>query len=121
MKGNELERWRGAVVYLIHLERPYSDAQGHKTARHYIGFSVDLASRMGYHRSGTGARFLAAVNAAGITYHVARIWTQGACRTLERRIKGYKQAAYLCPVCSPDRWFYRAKDGATMEETNAHE
>src|SRR5437588_8669062 len=58
----------GSKVYLIHLDTPL------KHARHYVGFSEDLPSRMQKHRNGQGAAFMKAVEKEGISWHVSRIW-----------------------------------------------
>jgi predicted GIY-YIG superfamily endonuclease len=93
---------RSPVVYLLHFAQPY------KHARHYIGYSEQLAERLAHHQKGTGARLMAAVSAAGIEVTVARVW-KGADRTFERRIHGRKHSAQLCPLCSGDSALGRAK------------
>jgi hypothetical protein len=78
-------------VYLICFDRPF------RHARHYLGWSQMLRQRLWHHRNGTGARLLAAVNAAGIGYRIVRVW-KGS-RTLERLLKQKKSSPRLCPVC----------------------
>lgn len=85
------------VVYLICFKQAY------KHARHYMGWTTDLAMRLQHHAAGQGARLLEVVNGAGITWRVARVW-DGA-RQLERRLKNHKHAARLCPFCSGARAF----------------
>jgi predicted GIY-YIG superfamily endonuclease len=80
------------IVYLLHLSENYHHA------RHYVGFAEDLEERLAAHLSGQGARLLAVVKDAGITWTVARTWSGD--RKLERRIKNRKEAPALCPVCS---------------------
>jgi predicted GIY-YIG superfamily endonuclease len=85
------------MVYLIHLEKPLAHA------RHYIGFTPGsgkrvLNKRMTKHKNGTGSKFLAAVNRAGIDWHVARTWEEGD-RTFERQLKNRKKSSCLCPEC----------------------
>lgn len=83
---------RGPRVYLLHFEQPY------RHARHYIGWSENLAYRLAHHRAGTGARLTAAVSAAGGRYVVARLWV--GTRADERRLKRWKNAgARICPIC----------------------
>jgi predicted GIY-YIG superfamily endonuclease len=55
------------VVYLIHLDQPLAHA------RHYIGFTDDLERRLHEHQQGNGAKMLAAVARAGISWRLARI------------------------------------------------
>lgn len=82
---------RGQVVYLLHLEAP------HAHARHYVGWSANLAYRLDHHRAGRGARLLAAVSAAGGRFIVARLWN--GTRTDERRLHNRKNTPRICPVC----------------------
>ena len=79
------------MVYLIHFDRPY------KRAKHYIGFTDNLDARMDCHRHGHGSKLLKAVNDAGIGYRVVRTWDGD--RSVERRLKNWKKASDLCPVC----------------------
>lgn len=79
------------TVYLIHFDRPYHHAQ------HYLGWASDLDARLTRHRSGKGARLLAVVTAAGISWRVVRTWIGG--RGYERRLKRRHGPYRLCPVC----------------------
>lgn len=79
------------TVYLLHFDKPF------KHARHYIGFTTNLESRLEHHKHGTGARLLAVVGTAGIGWTVARTWT--GTRGLERKIKGYGARSRFCPTC----------------------
>jgi predicted GIY-YIG superfamily endonuclease len=81
------------TIYLLHFATPF------KHAKHYMGFTEDLDARLERHRAGDGARLLRVIKDAGIAFDVARTW-QGD-RTLERKLKKYKRATALCPVCSP--------------------
>lgn len=81
------------VVYLLHLSEPY------KHARHYIGHATDLDARIARHRAGDGARLIAVITAAGLSFELARTWPGG--RDLERAIKRRKNAPRLCPLCTP--------------------
>jgi len=81
------------MVYLIHFKEKLHHAQ------HYIGYvESDLGQRITQHKSGRGARLLAAINEQGIEWNVVRIW-RGASRSFERRLKNRKKARLLCPVC----------------------
>jgi predicted GIY-YIG superfamily endonuclease len=81
------------TVYLIHLDEPY------KHARHYLGWTTDLNSRLEAHQAGRGARLMEVVKAAGITWRLARTWPGS--RDRERAIKNRHEAPRLCPECSP--------------------
>ena len=80
------------TVYLIHFDQPY------RHARHYLGFSNDPIKRLDAHRASRGARLMQVVNAAGITWQCVRTWNGS--RQDERRLKKYKAARLLCPLCS---------------------
>lgn len=55
------------TIYLLHFEEPF------RHARHYLGWTaVDLPTRLDTHAAGNGARLLAAVRSAGITWRLAR-------------------------------------------------
>ena len=96
---------RTGTVYLLHFDAPY------KHARHYIGFAEDLDARLILHQRGEGARLLAAIIGAGISFTLARTWTGD--RTLERRIKNLGGAARVCPICSPHRHWGEFHDDAS--------
>lgn len=80
------------TVYLLHFDRPY------KHARHYIGWTRDLDSRLADHRAGMGARLLAVLREQGIDFKVARTW-QGVSRARERQLKVQGGASRCCPMC----------------------
>lgn len=79
------------TVYLLHFVRPLHHA------RHYLGYTDDLESRLRRHEAGDGAKLIAAVNRAGIPFVLARTWEGD--RQLERRLKRRKGAPRLCPIC----------------------
>jgi predicted GIY-YIG superfamily endonuclease len=83
------------VIYLLHFSRPY------KHARHYTGWTDALDARLARHAQGDGARLLAVVHAAGITWQVARTWTGP--RSRERQLKRQGGAARRCPLCRTER------------------
>jgi hypothetical protein len=88
------------TVYLIHFDRPLGDVTNpHGTAQHYIGFANGdgLEARLEAHRSGNGARIMAAVEREGIGWQVVKTWPGD--RDLERRLKCQKHAARFCPIC----------------------
>lgn len=59
---------------------------------------MDLRQRDSLHRSGRGARILAACVERGIGFKVVRVWAGG--RKLERKLKNRHNHASLCPVCN---------------------
>jgi predicted GIY-YIG superfamily endonuclease len=81
------------TVYLIHFDRPFGHAQ------HYLGWALDLPTRIKHHRRSTGSRLLAVVNEAGIGWRVVRTWQGG--RDVEARKKKQGGRARHCPVCNP--------------------
>jgi predicted GIY-YIG superfamily endonuclease len=79
-------------VYLLHFDTGF----GH--ARHYTGWAAELAARLNHHASGSGARLLYHVRAAGIGWSLARTWS-GVDRNFERLLKNRGGAARRCPIC----------------------
>jgi predicted GIY-YIG superfamily endonuclease len=79
-------------VYLIHFEEPY------KHARHYLGFSDNVAARIACHEHGNGAKLMSVIARNGIRWQVSRVWMTGD-RALERKLKGYHSGVKLCPIC----------------------
>lgn len=64
-----------------------------------MGSAVDVLERDGVHRSGLGAKILAACVREGINFTIVRIWVGG--RKLERQLKNRHNHARLCPLCNP--------------------
>lgn len=84
------------MVYLIHFHEKLHHAQ------HYIGSAdAGLVRRIKQHRNGSGAKILEALNQKGIKYSVVRTWEGGV--KLERKLKRWKKAKQLCPICNPDK------------------
>ncbi len=81
------------VCYLIHFDEPLNHSQ------HYIGFALDLRSRLAKHRRGEGAAILAECNRRGIGYRVVRVWAAGQDRRFSEKQLKALGARYLCPVC----------------------
>jgi predicted GIY-YIG superfamily endonuclease len=79
------------TIYLLHFKQAF----GH--ARHYLGWTRNLAQRVAAHTSGRGARLTAAASAAGIEFVIARRWRGD--RHEERRLKNMGSRARLCPIC----------------------
>lgn len=88
-------------VYLIHFERPYQHA------RHYLGYADDVTARLYRHQAGTGARLMEVITAAGIPWHVAKVWPDGTAE-LERALKLWHSGVKLCPTCQQERIYQRA-------------
>lgn len=87
------------AVYLIHFDAPLGDVSNPRgQARHYIGFTDDLAARLEAHRKGNGSAIMAAVGRAGIGWRLVRVWPDGD-RAFERKLKNRHKAAQLCPIC----------------------
>jgi predicted GIY-YIG superfamily endonuclease len=88
-----MARRPGAVVYLLHFDRPY------RHARHYSGTTPNghLTERLAQHAAGHGARLTQVVADAGIGWHLARTWPGG--RTRERQLKRQGGASRRCPLC----------------------
>ncbi|MGW0807977.1 hypothetical protein [Nonomuraea sp. NPDC002799] len=105
------------TVYLLHFDRPY------KHARHYIGWTPgDLNRRLRQHRSGTGARLMKVITAAGIGFVVARVWDGG--RNLERSLKNRGGASRCCPLCGVvprvTGWDQRADEHPVPDATDPY-
>ena len=79
------------TVYLLHFHQPYRHAQ------HYIGWTTNIKRRMRDHASGRGARLLAVIKEAGITWELARMWP--GTRARERQLKRRHGGARMCPLC----------------------
>jgi predicted GIY-YIG superfamily endonuclease len=88
------------VVYMLHFSQPYQHA------RHYTGWTLDLGSRLAAHEHGHGARLMAVIKQAGISFVLARTVTGD--RRRERAIKNAGGATRYCPICTPNprngRW-----------------
>jgi predicted GIY-YIG superfamily endonuclease len=79
------------TVYLLHFSHRY------KHAGHYTGSTTNLTKRLDQHAKGQGARLLAVVHAAGITWTLARTWEGG--KQHERKMKRQGGATRRCPIC----------------------
>lgn len=87
------------TVYLLHLSAPLGNlANARAQAQHYIGFCLDLDTRIKEHRAGWGSKLLAAAVGRGITFEVVATWTP-APLAFEKALKRRKEAPKLCPVC----------------------
>jgi predicted GIY-YIG superfamily endonuclease len=79
------------TCYLLHFSRPY------KHARHYLGWTVDLQSRLDAHLEGTGSRLMEVITEEGISFECVRIWPGMTLRD-EKKLKA-QHSVKLCPVC----------------------
>jgi predicted GIY-YIG superfamily endonuclease len=84
------------TIYLLHFSQPYQHA------RHYTGWTLNLAERLHAHENGHGARLLAVARAAGIGFTLARTTTGD--RRKERAIKNAGGQVRYCPLCTPTPW-----------------
>lgn len=91
------------MIYILHFSRPFHHAQ------HYIGYTGkdDAEDRLKRHREGRGARLLAAVAQAGITWEITAVLPGD--RTEERRLHRLNNTRKLCPLCQ-----YLTREKATQ-------
>jgi predicted GIY-YIG superfamily endonuclease len=82
------------TVYLLHFDRPITAGY---PARHYLGYAVDLESRLARHHAGNGARLVQVATERGIGFVLARTWEGD--KALERKLKARKGSPRLCPIC----------------------
>ena len=82
-----------SVCYLLHFAKPY------KHARHYLGYTYDLTTRLQLHKAGKAARLTQVVREAGIELVLARTWPGD--RRLELKLKRQHHGPRLCPICNP--------------------
>lgn len=88
---------RTGTVYLIHFDQGIPNRPD-REARHYMGFTSDLESRLSEHERGQGSKLMAEVGRRGIAWHVSRTWAS-VDRHFERRLKRRKNAPRECPTC----------------------
>lgn len=89
------------LVYLIHFAAPVGLPLTKPTytahARHYIGWTLDVAKRVEQHNAGNGAKILKRAKELGIAFEVVRTWAGD--RNRERQLKRQKNAPRYCPIC----------------------
>ena len=83
------------MVSLLHFDTRY------KHAGHSLGSTCDLEARLALHAAGRGVRFLHVVQAAGITWRLARTWPGGTAK--ERQLTKQRGASHSCPICKEAR------------------
>lgn len=79
-------------VYLLCFDRPY------KHAKHYVGYSSNIAKRMERHAAGESTGLMRALKEDGIGFELVRIW-HGKNQFFERKLRNRKNAKKLCPKC----------------------
>lgn len=108
------------TIYTIHLSKPLgpSDRGPRNTARHYTGWTGNLAARIAEHREGYGSKLLAAAKQRGIDWVVAK--TEPGTRARERQLKKHS-AARRCPECKKENEVQQDKTtlGELVTEMNA--
>lgn len=103
-------------VYLIHIEN----------GDHYVGWAEDVDARIdehestvcyppepgqeeaGWHKTGTGAKFLGVANFRELNWELVRVWW-GQDRSFERRVKRWNRSSRFCPVCSGQAAYNRLR------------
>lgn len=90
-----------SCVYLLHLDQPYCHA------RHYLGWSNQLLTRLREHVAG-GSRSTALLQAVAeehIGWRLVRLWrfpSVGEGLRFEARLKRQHASHLVCPVCHPE-------------------
>lgn len=82
-------------VYLIHFNQPISP---NHTTQHYVGWCLNLKSRINDHRTNSGARLTQVANQRQISWQVVRLWNGN--RDLERWLKSQHNHRPFCPCCT---------------------
>jgi hypothetical protein len=84
-------------VYLFHFNAPLGNLSNPRAqARHYLGFTDDLDSRIKKQLAGKGAKLVAAAIARGLIFELYH-WP--APLATEKLIKARKQTSVYCPAC----------------------
>lgn len=93
------------MVYLLHFDKPVGGR-----AWHYTGYCADdgLEARLVRHKSGNGARILAAAVQQGVAWVVAATFT--GYRDIEKQLKMKKHASRFCPICKKEKHVQEASD-----------
>ena len=80
------------IVYLLHFEKPLAHA------KHYIGYTENLPTRIEEHRKGRSkVRIMQVLFQKGIGFYLARVWK--ADRDFERHLKNCRDTTKRCPIC----------------------
>jgi len=89
-------RQKSGTIYLLHFETKIANH-----AQHYLGFAVDLPTRLSQHQAGNGSRLMARVHELSIGWCAARTWKGD--RDFERKLKNRRNGPRLCPICHPKK------------------
>ena len=84
------------TVYLVHMTRALHGA------RHYLGFSTNVAQRVKAHKAGRGTPLLGEATKRGIGWRVVRQWRKRD-GYFEQELKRGNDLKDLCPVCKGKR------------------
>lgn len=98
------------TIYVIHFDEPYHHA------RHYLGWSSDVAARFDRHTAGRGSPLVKAAVAAGIGVRV--VYTRPGTRHDERRMHVHGHLSQLCPLCRQPR--VRKSNSRRTHRTSGH-
>lgn len=79
------------TIYLLHFDKPFHHA------RHYLGWTSNLKSRIDRHWEGHGSKLIRAAILAGISFTLVMTW-EGT-RQRERELKNRHNGPKLCPIC----------------------
>lgn len=79
------------TVYLVHMARSLHGA------RHYLGFSTNVANRVKVHKAGHGSPLLGEATRRGIGWRVVRRWNRKD-GYFEQELKR-RGLPSLCPIC----------------------
>ncbi len=84
------------VTYLLHFDSPLGGRN-----QHYVGWTVDLESRIKSHRGGPRERcvFTHEAQLRGIGFRIARVW-DNVTILHEKSIKAAKNHKRFCPICN---------------------
>jgi predicted GIY-YIG superfamily endonuclease len=93
--GRRLGHITGSV-YLVHMARALHGA------RHYLGFTTNVAQRVARHKAGRGAPLLGEATRRGISWRVVRRWLRKD-GFFEQELKRNHALHDLCPVCKGRR------------------
>lgn len=100
-----------SIIYILHFSGNLSHA------RHYLGSTNDLESRVTEHRRGSTAKIVDAAKKAGLEFSAH--FVQFGNRKVERQLKRRRNHRRLCPLCATDRKAEYKKRNTKRKEANA--
>ena len=111
---------RAGDIYLLCFRDPATGQPARLAhAGHYLGYAEagKFDQRQAEHRAGRGAKFTAAVLAAGLSWDIVRVWSAagpggevpwlvtvvggGVTEATEKYLKELRNGRELCPRCNP--------------------